>query len=97
MCFILCMFCVRSLYSSLRDSSLFSCGRTVVAWDFHSVSSSVACSWKFASMLLRWAPPSFFIRNNVRVVGDLVQSWYLILCMSFAPPYFARICCMSPL
>ncbi len=72
MCLILCMFCVRSLCSSLRDSSLFSCGSTVVAWDFHSVSSSVAWSWKFASMLLRWAPHAFFMRNSVRVVGDLV-------------------------
>ena len=95
MCFILCMFCVRSLYRSFRDSSLFSCGNIVVVWDFHSNSSSVACSWKFASMLLRWAPPSFFIRNIVRVVGDLLQLWYLILCMSCAPPYFARIYCMS--
>ena len=43
------------------------------------------------------SPPSFFIRNNVRVIGDLVQSWYLILCTSSAPLYFARICCMSPL
>jgi hypothetical protein len=44
---------------------------------------------------LRWAPPSFFIRNSVRVVGDLVQSWYLIICMSSAPPYLASMCCMS--
>ena len=46
---------------------------------------------------LEVGPSSFFIRNNVRVVGDFVQSWYLILCMSYAPPYFARMCCMSPL
>ena len=51
--FYLCMFCVRSLYSSFKDSSLFNCGSTAVAWDFHYVSSSVAWSWKFASLLLR--------------------------------------------
>ena len=44
---------------------------------------------------LKVGPPSFFIRNNVRVVGDLVQPWYLILCIFSAPPYFARICWMS--
>ena len=41
------------LYSNLWDRSLFSFGSIVVACDFHSVSSSVACSWKFVSMLLR--------------------------------------------
>ena len=46
---------------------------------------------------MRWIPPSVFMRNNVRVVGDLIQSWYLILGMSFAPPCLASICCMSPL
>jgi hypothetical protein len=46
-------------------------------------------------MLLRWAPPSFSIRNSVRIVGDLIQFWYLILCMSSAPPYLANMCCMS--
>ncbi len=42
MCFILFIFCVKSLYRCLRDSSLLSCGNMVVAWDFHSVSSSVS-------------------------------------------------------
>ena len=56
MCFILCMFCIRSLYNSLSDSSLFRCGRTVVTCDFHSVSSSVSWRWKFASMLLGGLP-----------------------------------------
>ena len=44
LCFILFIFCARSLYRSLRDNSLFSCGSVVVAWDFHSLSSSVAWS-----------------------------------------------------
>ena len=42
MCLIFCMFWVNNLSSSLRDSMLFSCGSTVVVWDFHFVSSSVA-------------------------------------------------------
>ena len=69
MYFIFCMLCIRSLCSNLRDSSVFSCGSTDVACVLHSCSRSVLWSWKFASMLLRWAPPSFFIRNSVRVVG----------------------------
>ena len=74
MCFILCMVCVRSLYNSLRNSSLFSCGMMVVAWNFNFVSSSVSCSWKSVSIFFRWVPHSFFIRNNVCVIGNLVQS-----------------------
>ena len=97
MCFIFCMLWIRSLCNSLIDSSVFRCGSTDAACVLHSCSSSVVLNWKFVSMLLRWAPPSFFIRNNVRVVGDLIQSWYLILCMSSAPPCLASMCCISPL
>ena len=39
---IFCMFWVNNLSSSLRDSTLFSCDSTIVVWDFHFVSSSVA-------------------------------------------------------
>ena len=88
---------MRSLCSSFRDNSVFSYGSTDIVWVIHSCSSSVLCSWKFASKLLRWTPPSFFIRNSVRVVGDLIQSWYLILCISSAPPCLASIYCVSPL
>ena len=48
-------------------------------------------------MLLRWIPPAFLRRNNVLVVGDLMQSCCFILGISFAPPYFANICWVSPL
>ena len=95
MCFIFCMLWIKSLCSSLIDNSLSSCGVRAVACIFHSCSNSVIWSWKFDSMLLRWTPPSFFIRNNVLVVGDLIQSWYLIICMSSAPPCLASICCIS--
>ena len=97
MYFIFCILWVRSLCSNLSGVSLFSCGSRVVAWVFHSCSNCVMCNWKFASILLRWIPPSFFIGISVLVVGDLIQSWYLILCMSCAPPFFASICCVRPL
>ena len=42
-------------------------------------------------------PPSIFIRNNVYVVGDLVQFWYLIRGKSLVPPCLVRICCVTPL
>ncbi len=74
MCFIFCMLWVRSLCRSLIDSLGFKCGNSTVARDLYSSSSSVIWSWKFSSTLLRWTPPSIFIRNSVRVVGDLIQS-----------------------
>ena len=97
MCFILCMLIISNLCSSLRDSLGFRCGSSIMALFVHSRSNSVMCNWKFSSMFLRWVPPSFFIRNNVRVVGDLIQSVYVILGMSFAPPYLASMCWISPL
>ena len=70
-CFIVCMLSVRSLCSNLSDSMGFKWGSSVVV--LHSFSSSVLLRWKSFSILLRWTPPSFFIRNNVCVVGDLIQ------------------------
>ena len=75
----------------------FKCGSFVIALVVHSCSSSMVCSWKYVSKLLRWAPPFFFMRYSVRVVGDLVQSLYVILGVSVAPPYLASMCCMRPL
>lgn len=71
-CLIVCMLSVRGLCSNLRDSFGFRCGSSVEV--FHSLSSSVLLRWKSFSMLLRCAPPLVFIRNNVRVVGDIRQS-----------------------
>ena len=76
---------------------MLSCGSTIVAWVLHSCSNSPIWSSKFGSILLRCAPPSCFIRNSVGVIGDLMQSWYLILGMFSAPPYLASICYVSPL
>ena len=42
-------------------------------------------------VLLKWAPSAFLIKNNVLIVSDLIQSWCLILGMSFVPPCLANI------
>jgi hypothetical protein len=97
MCFILYILCSSNLCSSLRDSFEFRCDISVVALVVHYCSSSVMCSWKCVSKLLRWTPLSFFMRYSVRVVGDLIQSVFVILGMFSAPPYLASICCMRPL
>lgn len=94
-CLTVCILSVVSLCSILRDSLGFRCGNSVKV--HHSFSSSVLLIKKFLSVLLRWAPHSDFIRNSVRVVGDLVQSWDLILGMSLAPPCLVRKCCIKPL
>ena len=79
MCFILWMLLISSLYSSFRDRLGLRCGSSILALFVHSCSSFVLCNWKFSSMLLRWVPPFFFIRNSIRVVGDLIQSVCVIL------------------
>ena len=48
-------------------------------------------------MLWRCVSPSVFMRNSVRVVGDLIQSWYFILGMSLAPLCLDVICWINPL
>ena len=97
MCFILCILCIKSLCSSLSESSGSRCGSSVVACVFYSLSISVIWSRKFSLVLLRWIPPSCFRRSSVLVVGDRAQSFGFILGMFSAPPYFASMYCMSPL
>ena len=58
-CFIFLMFSVRSLCSSLRDIFGFNCGSSVMMHAFHSLSSSIMCSWWFSSMPLRCTPLLF--------------------------------------
>jgi hypothetical protein len=68
-----------------------------VACVCYSRSYSVMYIWKLSLVLLRWIPPAFFRRNSVRVVGNLIQSYCVILEISSAPPYLASICCISHL
>ena len=42
-------------------------------------------------------PPAFLIRNGVPMVGNLIQSWCLILDIFSAPPYLANIKYVRPL
>lgn len=85
MCFILNMLCISSLYRSLKDNLGLRCGNLISACAIYCSSCLATWSWKFKLVLLRWAPLSFFVINNVLVVGDLTQSWYLIPGISFAP------------
>ena len=71
-CFIERMFNDISLWSGLSDSVGFKCGSSVVV--LHSSSNFVLLRWNSVFILLRYAPPSVFIRNSVRVVGDLIHS-----------------------
>ena len=57
----------------------------------HVFSNGVGSNEKFFIVLLRWAPPAFLNKYNILVVGDLVQSWYLILNISSVPPCLASI------
>ena len=76
--------------SGVRYGSSFDCAR-------HSRSNSVTCSWKFSCVLLRCISPAFFSRNSVRMVGEFMQSYFVILGISSAPPYLANMWCISPL
>lgn len=97
MCFILYMLCESSLFKSLCERFGSRCGRSVVVISVHSCFSSVILRWKSSTMLLRCMSPAVFIRNNVRVIGDLMQFCCLILGMSLAPPALANMCCIRPL
>ena len=55
------------------------------------LSSRMASKGNLSIVLPRWAPHVFLIRKNILVVGDWMQSWYLILGILFALPFFANI------
>ena len=71
------------------------CSSAIVV--LHSLFNSILLRWKFSSMLWRCTPPFVFMGNSVRVVGNVIQSWYFILGLSLAPPCFDSICCISHL
>ena len=102
MCLIVNMLCNNNMCNSLSGSSEFRCGISVMACARHSLSNFVICIWKFllvllSLVLLSCIPPTFLRRNNVWVVGDLMQSFCFICRISAAPPYLASMWCMSPL
>ena len=91
------MLCISNLCRSLSDRLGLRCGSSFVACVRHSCSNSVICNRKFSFVLLRWISPAIFKRNNVRIVGNLMQSCCVIIGISSTPPYLASMWCMSPL
>jgi len=77
--------------SLLRENLGFVFGRIRMVCNIHFCSSFVACSWKLSFMFLRCMPASCFRRNRICVVGNLTQSYCLILRMFFASLYLARM------
>ena len=51
----------------------------------------------FSNLLLRWLPLVVFSMNNVRVIGDLIQSWRDICGRLNDPPCLANMCLVNPL
>ena len=62
----------------------------------HVVSSGDEFSKKLFIVLFRWTPALCLNKNNVRVIGDLIQWWYLMWIMSLEPPYLASMNCNKP-
>jgi hypothetical protein len=52
---------------------------------------------EFSSVLLRWAPLIVLSRNNVRVIGDLIQSYWDMHGMFSDPPCLVSMCFVNPL
>ena len=90
-CFMSYMFSRSSLciYFEFRVDNF--CGGGVVDNLCHSLSRGVDSRGNFPILLLRWAPPTILLRYSVLIVGDLLQSWCLILGMFSAPPYLASM------
>ena len=51
----------------------------------------------FSSLLLRWMPLVFLSRNNVRIIGDIIQSWRDMRGRLNDPPCLANMCLVNPL
>ena len=51
----------------------------------------------FSSLLLRWMPLVVLSRNNVRVIGDLIQSWRDMRGRLSDPPCLASMYLVIPL
>ena len=87
--------CISSLCSSLSEVLGFRpC--SICASCIHAVSSEDGVSRKLFIVLFRWTPALCFSRNNVLVMGDLTQWWYLMRVISLEPPCVASMNCTSP-
>ena len=59
----------------------------------NEVSSGDGVSRKLSIVLFRWTPALCLSKNNVLVMGDLTQWWYLMRVISLEPPYLASMNC----
>ena len=87
--------CNRSFCSSLSEVLGFRPCRFCASF-IHAVSSGNEFNRKLSMVLFRCTPASCLSRNNVLVIGDLTQWWYLMQVISLEPPYFASINCVKP-
>ena len=62
----------------------------------HAVLSGEEFNRKLSFVLFRWIPASCLNGNNVMVIGDLTQWWYLMRVISLEPPNLASINCAKP-
>ena len=82
--------CTSSLWSSLSEVLGFRpCN--ICASCIHAVSSEDGFSRKLFNVLFRCTPTLCLSKNNVLVIGDLTQWWYLMRVISLDPPYLASM------
>ena len=59
----------------------------------HCVSSGIGRKENLSSVLMRWVPLVVLSRNNVHVIGNLIQSWWDMRGRSSDPPCLASVSC----
>ena len=87
--------CISNLCNNLSEVLGFRpC--SICASCIHAFSSGDGFNRKLFIVLFRWTPASCLSKNNVLVIGDLTQWWYLMRVISLDPPYLARMNCIRP-
>ena len=84
------MLCNISLCRYFREVVGFNVG-IFCAWLIHCVSSGVGRRGNFASVLLKWAPLVVLSRYSVLVIGDLIQSCWVMRGRCSDPPCLASM------
>ena len=67
-----------------------------VGWDVHICSSGVFLRGNALFVVVMWISYSFFNRNRVLAMGDLVHACYFSLGRCSDPPYLATINLVRP-
>lgn len=89
------MLCSIGLCRFLREIVGVSVGM-LCAWRIHCVSSGVGRRGFFSSVLLRQMLLFVLSKNNVLVIGDLIQSCWDMRGKSSDPLYLTSICMVNP-